>query len=96
MAPLLTLKEVGPDGEALSELSEGANPDWTEQGGIPEPAPKLSRTPGRSSKEWYATRPGVKGYFLTPGSNTLEVLGEAGYSKQEIEKLIEQKDVATA
>jgi alpha-methylacyl-CoA racemase len=48
----------------------------------PAPAPRLSRTPGRAVKAG-----GPK------GSNTLEILTELRYSKEEVENLFEKEIV---
>lgn len=51
---------------------------------VPEPAPKMSRTPGISSSH----KP-----LPVPGQHTIEILHELGYSKIEIEKLIKNEHV---
>jgi alpha-methylacyl-CoA racemase len=93
VTPVLEISEVGPDGEGPLEV--GDKKDWSEEGGIPEPAPFLTRTPARRASEWYAApnetnaEAKKKRYFLTPGQHTREILQETGYEDAEIDKLLE-------
>jgi alpha-methylacyl-CoA racemase len=87
--PVLDRSEV--DAYGLSSIEPGVNPsdlDGQGDGGIPTPAPKLSRTPA-SGLESY--REG-DGFFLTPGQHSRDVLLEAGLGGQ-IQALAKSKAI---
>jgi alpha-methylacyl-CoA racemase len=92
VTPVLEISEVGPDGEGSLEVANEKS--WNEEGGIPEPAPHLRRTPARRAADWYAapdqTDPEAKkkGYFLTPGKHTRQIMQEVGYGEELIDKLL--------
>ena len=93
VAPVLEPHEVDHLGRSAIELGEG-EAGVPEQGGAPEPAPRLSRTPARSAAETYARSPPED--LLQPGRYTREVLAEAGFSAAQIDALVKGRVVEQA
>ena len=93
VAPVLEPHEVDHLGRSAVELGDGGE-TVPEQGGAPEPAPRLSRTPARSAAETYARSPPED--LLQPGRHTREVLSEAGFSAAQIDALVEGRVVEQA
>lgn len=93
VAPVLEPHEVDHLGRSAVELAEG-EAAVPEQGGAPEPAPRLSRTPARSAAETYARSPPED--LLQPGRHTREVLTEAGFSAAQIDALVKGRVVEQA
>jgi crotonobetainyl-CoA:carnitine CoA-transferase CaiB-like acyl-CoA transferase len=77
---------VGPFEEGRSLTTEEEN---ARDGGIPKPAPRLSRTPvGGEGPETFS--------LLQAGADTLSVLREAGVEKGEVEGLLKKGVVGTS
>lgn len=83
------------DSRGLSKIEPGYS-DADEEGGVPVPAPRLSRSPARDISAMYGGGEGGgdnegEGFLLEPGKDTRSVLIQAGLSHESIERLIEQK-----
>ncbi|ORY64756.1 CoA-transferase family III domain-containing protein [Leucosporidium creatinivorum] len=87
--PVLGREEVDSQGVGVDEpgveLSEEARGG---DGGVPAPAPRLTRTPAREAGSLQEG----EGYFLSPGRDSRSVLVDAGLEKQ-VERLVREKVV---
>ncbi|KAK4046338.1 hypothetical protein OIO90_006596 [Microbotryomycetes sp. JL221] len=87
--PVLNRWEVDSSGIGKNEpgfsLTEGADESGGD-GGVPDPAPRLSRTPAQSA------RGSGSDLFLEPGTSTKTVLEEAGLGA-EVQRLVREKAV---
>lgn len=96
--PVLTMEEAArhPHNvarDAFRTVQRGGAKPGAEQGAeavlVPQPAPKLSRTPG-SSQAWQDDS------VYVPGKDTLRILGQLGYSTAAIDQLLEEGAVGAA
>jgi alpha-methylacyl-CoA racemase len=81
VAPVLEPSEVGEGGD---ETGKGRG----KEGAVPDPSPRLVRTPGKSLKGVYDDH--GKGLWKTLGEDTKDILIGAGFTGSELERLIEE------
>lgn len=87
VAPVLDhRREIDGLGVTTHEPGFQLSPAEGEEGGIPCPAPSLSRTPGRKIGELY-TQEG-EGFLLDAGKDTRSFLEMAGIKKEEFDDLV--------